>query len=915
MTEKSNKSHDAEDDSIKKFVEFMKAKAILKDRKTGEYPKNKEITHTLLGILHKDLYPYQGSFCIRNMEYDRFLKLYKNVYGKMPLYIIERHNENEKRVGPLIIDIDYKTKTGERQYQSHHFESIIKICSGYLQKYLDIDDERLKAYVTEKHEPSYDEKNKKYKDGFHIYYDIPIRYNKRKFLFDKIKKKIEDMEIFSDISHCSSYNDIVDEKVLIDNGLMMYGSHKKGCKPYELTHVYDSNINEEPIDDYKDSDDLINVFSLRQYINDDDIPFNPIYNDQEEILDDEEYYKKDKKDKKKVKNIDDGDDKNDNEFKYSPFGSYKLDKLPREFTKNNLLELIDLLSVKRATEYDTWTRVGWALYNISSKLYNLFAHFSKKAPNYDEEGCYEIWKTANKEKTGLTIASIKLWANQDNPKKYEELKYYKLTELVKKIENPNHDDIANVVVEMYKDNYKCVSIKGNSWYEFQDNKWVPVDSAYTLQEKIASDVTDEFYKIHRFLVKNSESKTNLERDDDIKQIGKLLNTVLKLKDQNYGTTLIKTCARKMYDSKFEESLDNDPQLIGFENGVFDLRTMTFREGIPDDRLTLSTQYEYKEYNENDSVIKDINIFIKKIHPNDKMREYVLRLFASCLDGRNKDQQFRLFTGSGSNGKSKIIDLYDMALGAYSGSLPPEILTLKNNNPNAATPFLADKKGMRFLVIQEPEGDSTIQVGKMKGLTGGDAIPARKNFGDPFVFRPQFKIILVCNKKPKIPSDDQGTWRRIRDIQFKSKFVGHDKVNESKHHYLRDEEIDANIEKWAPAFMWMLLHQYYPKYIKDPKKGGGLQEPPEVTADSEKYRKESDVFHEFLSESVNYTGDEKDKVLITALFTIFKDWHRDNYNHGTKFARKDLEEYLEEKRDWKIVNNNILGVKGTWVADD
>lgn len=901
MSKNIDKNKDAEDYHIEKFVTFMKNHFNKKD-KSGNY-KN-PTTHTLMDFLHEKKAPHMGSFYVSNVEYDRFLKLYKNVYGLIPLSIVERHNNSGKMVGPFIIDIDYKTTCDERLYTLDHIKKIATIASSAFLKFFDVDSDMVKAYVLEKDSPTYDPKNKNYKDGFHIHYNLPISYNKRKFLYDIIKKKIVDNRIFDDIDHESSYDEIVDECVLKDNGVLMYGSRKPKRKPYEMTYVFDHEINEEDIDDYE-TDELINIFSLRQYNDTDDIEFKDKYSEQEEILSDPEYYTKDKKEKKDKTETPDKK-KNADGFKYSPIGSYPLDKLPSEYAI--LKDLLDIMSVKRATEYDGWIRVGWALHGVSPRLYNLFAYFSKKAPNFDEYGCFQVWNKANREKSGLTIASLNMWAKQDDPDGYQQIRYARLQELIIKIENPNHDDIANVIVEMYKDIYKCVSIKGNSWYEFQDHRWVPVDSAYTLQEKIASEVTKEFDGLGGYFFSNKDKGDGFDRDNKRNQLMKLFATIQKLKDQNYGATLIKTCARKMYDSKFEESLNSNPYLIGFENGVYDLKTMSFREGVPDDRLTLSTNYDYIDFEEDDPLISEIEDFLYKLQPKEHIREYVMRLFASFLDGRNKDQQFRLFTGSGSNGKSKLIDLLDITMGKYSGALPSEVLTVRNNNPNGATPYLADKMGMRFLVIQEPEGDATIQVGKMKGLTGGDAVPARKLFGDPFTYRPQFKIILVCNKKPKIPADDGGTWRRIRDVQFKSKFVGRDKVNEDKHHYLRDETIDEKLVDWAPAFMWMLINQYYPKYIKNPKEGGGLQEPEEVTAASEQYRKDSDVFHEFLAEMVKFTGDEDHEERVVDLFNMFREWHRDNYNHNTKFARKDLEEYLDEKKGWKCEKGIITGIK-------
>jgi P4 family phage/plasmid primase-like protien len=927
MSSNNNRLSDDDKVNISKFLEFMTAKYLKKDEKTDKYTKR--VTHTLMGKLHESR-PYRGCFHISGKDYDRFIKMYKNVYGKIPLHIVERPNETGKMVGPFIVDIDYKTKSNERLYTCKHIESIINICDELFVKYLDINENELKAYVLEKDEPTLETKENKetkektirYKDGFHIYYNIPLSCNKRLFFFDKIKSKIENQNIFGDIDQTSSYDEIVDESVMISNGMLMFGSQKEGRSPYKLTYVYNSEVEKEPIEDYQNPDDLISLFSLQQYNDDDDTEFVEKYHSEEKSLNEKGNLREERKNKKDKKINNNHVDQNNNqdihiECKYSPSGSYSLNNFPDEY--KGVYELVNMLSVKRATEFHPWIRVCWALHGISPRLYNLFVHFSRKAPNFDEAGCYKVWSKANRDGAKLSISSLKIWAKEDNPEMFKKIYYGKLKELAMKIENPNHDDIANIIVAMYNDVYKCANIKNNSWYEYQYHRWVSVDSAYTLQERIASEVSKELFKINEYLWSDATNKTDAHRDDSIKQIKKLCDTVLKLKDQNYGTTLIKTCARKFYDPKFEESLDANPYLIGFENGVFDLKSMSFRPGMPDDRLTMSTHYDYHEFSENDDDIQRINAFIKKIQPKDHMRDYVLRLFSSCLDGKNKDQQFRIFTGFGSNGKSKIIDLLTETLGQYAASLPPEILTIRNNSPNGATPYLADKRGKRFLILQEPEGDSTIQVGKMKGLTGGDKVPARKLFGDPFEYTPQFKMILVCNKLPKIPSDDGGTWRRIRVTRFESKFVkSFAEVNESKHHYLADLSIDEEkLKEWAPAFMWMLIHIYYVKYIKPLEEGGGLNEPEEVREYTEKYRKESDIFFEFLTEMVDITGDNNDSERISLLFTQFNSWHRDNYNQGTKCARKDLEEYLVDKRNLKIEKGVVYGIRGAWdkIDDD
>ena len=70
-----------------------------------------------------------------------------------------------------------------------------------------------------------------------------------------------------------------------------------------------------------------------------------------------------------------------------------------------------------------------------------------------------------------------------------------------------------------------------------------------------------------------------------------------------------------------------------------------------------------------------------------------------------------FTGpGGSNGKTTHIDLISRALGDYYSKLPVSVITEKRKSSSAATPELANKKGIRFIDLEEPECDDKINVG-------------------------------------------------------------------------------------------------------------------------------------------------------------------------------------------------------------
>lgn len=911
-----NSNSSNENENIAKFIDFMRAKRIRKND-DGEYEKR--VTHTVMSGAQAKQF-WGGSFHITGKEYNAFIKFYKSVIDDMELHIVERPNEIGKMVGPFIVDIDYKTKHSERLYNKQHVEKIIKICNDIFSKYLNINNDKLKSYVLEKNEPSIEDKNGKiqYKDGFHIFYDLPISCNKRLFFFDKIKEKITTKDVFSDVDHTSSYDEIVDESVMINNGLLMFGSCKEGREPYELTLVYNENLEEEPIEEHSNQDDLINLFSLQQYNDDDDIDFVEKYADVERELNlknKDERKKKNRQDKKII-NIIQSDNYNQNqnqkntniESKYAGKFCYELDSIPESY--GQLFEFIDMLSVKRATEYNGWIRVGWALHGLSKKLYKLFLYFSKKAPNYNEESCNDIWKDANKGGAKISLSTIKFWAQEDNPQKYNEIYGERLRKLSEKLNS--HDEIADFIFELYGDSYKCANITTKLWYEFQEHRWVPIDSGYSLHNKISTDMTKKLLEIQNCLMIEASKNLGHKQDENMKKIKQFLDTFKKLKDENYVKTLMSACARKFYDDKFEESLDSNEYFVGFENGVYDLRIGIFRDGLPDDRLTMSTGYDYIEYSENHKIVKQIFDFITKIQSKEAIREYMLRLCSSCLDGKNRDQMFHMFTGSGGNGKSKLMDLLILTLGKYAGPLSSSILTIKDKDANGATPELANAAGKRLLIIQEPPADSCIRTEKIKILTGGDKVVARKLYGNPFEYTPQYKIILVCNKLPEIPEkgNDGGTWRRLLATPFNSKFIkDKSKLNSAKDIYFADTSIDnEKMKDWAPAFMWTLLKIYYPKYILAKENGGGLQIPEEVYMRTEKYKKDSDIYLEFMNDNYIVTYDDNDKEPIKCVYEQFRFWHRDNYNNGQKIPMKELRNNIESCQNLKLDNNNVFGIK-------
>ena len=100
-------------------------------------------------------------------------------------------------------------------------------------------------------------------------------------------------------------------------------------------------------------------------------------------------------------------------------------------------------------------------------------------------------------------------------------------------------------------------------------------------------------------------------------------------------------------------------------------------------------------------------------PVDDDYKYLNCYIASLLQGGNAEQIILFWTGSGANGKGTLTKLLMKTLGNYACTVDVTLLTQKRCNSSSAKPELADKKGKRWLQMQEPDGDDKLQLGYLK----------------------------------------------------------------------------------------------------------------------------------------------------------------------------------------------------------
>ena len=560
--------------------------------------------------------------------------------------------------------------------------------------------------------------------------------------------------------------------------------------------------------------------------------------------------------------------------------------------------------------------MGFALRAIDDSLYDDFVTFSKRDMAKYKEGkitCEEIWDIAANYTQFYDIETLKHWARTDNPKEYYRILRVLNDSLFGRAETGKHVDLASVVHALYKGRFVCVDIQKNKWFEFQDDRWVFVQSAYTLEELVSDEVRRMMMMYCSEKLKASadpgQSTGNNDmykctEDTEYKRYMKIMKTMDNLGDVPFREKVVRAAANKFYDGDFQAKLDSNPYLVGFLNGVYDLKEGCFRDGLPSDYVSKTVGYDWEEFDEDDPVFDKINKFFSEVQPEEDMRTYILTFIAKILRGI-PDSKLHIWTGGGGNGKSATVDLINNMLGEYFGIVPITLLTRKRAGSSNATPELADKFGKRVLVVQEPEHNDVVFVGQMKEYTGKDKIMARPLYGDPFYYVPQFTMILTCNNLPYIPATDNGTWRRLRVAPFESEFVDENPTEPNQ--FLKDEDLQEDFPNWAQPLMWLVITKYYPIYEEGiAGKKFKIYEPQKVKDNTNDYKIGSDVYAEFLDENIEKTDDKKNVESMDSIAKLFKEWYTGSYSEKPP-PKKNFIAYLK-KNKYVIANQNVYGVR-------
>ena len=276
-------------------------------------------------------------------------------------------------------------------------------------------------------------------------------------------------------------------------------------------------------------------------------------------------------------------------------------------------------------------------------------------------------------------------------------------------------------------------------------------------------------------------------------------------------------------------LDQGDSLVAVRNGVLNLRDGVLLPFSPEHFVTKRLEVAY-DSKADCPAFK--NLLSDSFESDESLIDYVQGILGYCLTGQTTRQEVYILHGSGANGKSTLINAITNVLGPYFGTLMSE--TIFEGMGAQHNCDLASMHGKRLAVVHEAESRFKLNASRIKQLTGGDTIKVKALYKNPLEMVPNFKIVILCNKRPDLDAYDSALKRRIKLIPF-DYVVPHEK---------RDASLGEKLKAEASGILNFMIEGAVMHFR------GGIREPQAVRVATDSYIADHDSVRSFLNDATS-----------------------------------------------------------------
>jgi phage/plasmid-associated DNA primase len=224
--------------------------------------------------------------------------------------------------------------------------------------------------------------------------------------------------------------------------------------------------------------------------------------------------------------------------------------------------------------------------------------------------------------------------------------------------------------------------------------------------------------------------------------------------------------------------------------------------------------------------------------------------------------------------------------------------MEHNSPD---PFYSLWKGVRYCIGNEPSDGAKLNDSLIKLIGSKEGVSYRTLYSEVVVkLQIQFQLHIYCNNKMSFNSKDKGVCRRLKVVDYVSKFTENSKqINEANNIYDMDTELSEKVKLWREDYMKMLLEIYDFKYK--------YVEPDGISFASEKYIDANDDIKRFVNENFEFTNKKEDYLLLKDI----KMTYQQNKEYDQSLI-KNFKENIEQELKASVIERAKVKRNGKWV---
>lgn len=280
-----------------------------------------------------------------------------------------------------------------------------------------------------------------------------------------------------------------------------------------------------------------------------------------------------------------------------------------------------------------------------------------------------------------------------------------------------------------------------------------------------------------------------------------------------------------------DKLDANPWLFNAANGTIDLRTGELRAHDPKDLITKLSPVPYDPGAKSDLWFE---FLVTTTGGDTALAAFLQRSAGYAAQGTAREKAWCFSYGPRDSGKGTFNDAIAYPLGDYHVNSESKTWLHSHDAAGGNRGDLVRLRGARLVTASEFHVGARFSESTVKKFTGGgDEVTAAAKYQDEISYIPQALLWFQANDAPKINSDDEAMWNRMRRIPF-SFTIPEEKKDPHLKDKLQSPEVASAILAWIVrgCLVWQTE---------------GLKTCPAVEASNAEYRSEMDRLSEFLDE--------------------------------------------------------------------